>query len=110
LSFIEPFVTVKSLVYAKFNGNTKSFFPAKVTTVNIPEPKTGSTEHGALPKVTLDLLFTDDNEVRKACPLSQVYRPLREGIPSETKKSTRSLGKKRSAVPSRGTKRKRSVA
>jgi hypothetical protein len=65
-SSLEPFVAVGSMVYAKWNSNTKDFFAGKITAV-----------HEIGPKVSVDILYTDDEKVRKNCPLSQIYRPLR---------------------------------
>jgi hypothetical protein len=77
LSALEPFVSVNTMVYAKFNKNTEGFYPARVTAVHTTSAS-GATSVKELPDVTVDLLFTDDNETRKKCPLSQLYRPLRE--------------------------------
>jgi hypothetical protein len=99
LSALDDFVSVRHLVYAKCNGNNENYFPAEVTKINFPEVTV--TGVSILPKVTLDLTFTDDGYVRKRCPLSQVYRPL---------KTSFGLGKSESntmRLDKRGTKRKR---
>jgi hypothetical protein len=104
ISSIWPFVDRDSMVYAKFNSNTKSYFPAKVTAVNNLVTITPTTCLDKLPKVTVDLLFTDDDLVRKACPLAQIYKPARVSpVVEETKKD------KKAANAKRGMKRKRAV-